>query len=90
MRSPRLTNLFEAFVVGRSTAHAIEILGKDRMIGIGQREKIQFLVSAIAGVRCHRQANLGTVTAELLQRGQISDDNIRSWVETFWIGLHGA
>ena len=83
MRQPGLANLLKAIVVGRSTAHAIEILRHDRMVGIWHRKKIQFYVSVIARVRSHRQANLGSATAELLQRGQLSHDDIRSRVETF-------
>ena len=82
--------MLKAIIVGRSTAHAIEVLRRDRMVGIWHRKEIQFHISVIAGVRSHRQADLGTVTAELLQRGEISDDNIRSWVESFWMGRRSA
>ena len=78
MRHPGLANLFKAIVVSRSAAHAIKILRYDRMVGIWHHKKIQFRVAVIANVRSHRQANLGSATAELLQRGQISHDDIRS------------
>src|SRR5437667_10506658 len=78
MLQPGLANLLKALIVGRSTAHPVEILRDDRMVGIRQRKPIQFDVSVIARGRSHAQADLGSTTAKLLQRGQVSHDDIRA------------
>jgi hypothetical protein len=62
---PGLANLLKAIVVRRSTAHAVEVLRNDRMVGIRQLKPIQFHISVIAGSRCHAQADLGATAAGL-------------------------
>ena len=78
MHHPGLPDLFEAVVVVRAAAHAIEILRNDGMICLRQAKPIRLDVAVIANVRSHHQADLGSVAASLDQAGQISHDDIRS------------
>jgi hypothetical protein len=55
---PRLADLLEAIVIGRSTAHSVEILGDDGMTRTWHRKKIHQGVSGIAGCYSHCQAAL--------------------------------
>jgi hypothetical protein len=41
-------------------------LRENRVVWIWQREKMHFLVSVVARVRSHSQANLASATAKLL------------------------
>ena len=76
MLHPGLANLFEAIVVVRAAAHAIEILRDDRMVCLWQSKPIHLDVSIVANVRGHHQADLGPATASLDQGGQLSHDGI--------------
>ena len=78
MHHPGLPDLFEALIVVRAAAQAIEILRNDGMVRLGQAKPIHLDVSVIANVRADREADLGPVTACLDQARQISEDDIRS------------
>src|ERR1051325_30641 len=58
MLHPRLADLFEALVIGRATAHAIQILWNDRVIGVGQRKPIDWLGAIVARICPYREADL--------------------------------
>src|SRR6266850_643204 len=45
MFHPRLPDLFKALVISRAAAHTIEILRNERMIGLRQREPINWRVA---------------------------------------------
>jgi hypothetical protein len=53
-----LTNLFEAFVIGRAAAHSVKILWNDRVIVIWQCKPIERLVAVVTGICSDREANL--------------------------------
>ncbi|PYJ08913.1 MAG: hypothetical protein DMF06_11660 [Verrucomicrobia bacterium] len=85
MLDPGLSNLLKALVVPRSTAHSIEVVRDNGMVGRRQRGKIHDLVSGIAASRAYAQANLGAVTSKLGQdskHAHVSRDDIGSGVET--------
>src|SRR6266446_2492690 len=76
---PRLADLFEALVIGRASAHAIEILRNDRMIIAWQRKPIHWLVTVVARVCPYCQANLSTLRGiKLCHVFDISDNNVRA------------
>ena len=59
MFHPGLADLFEALVVICASAHAIQVLWNERMIGLRQRKPIDRLVSIVARVCAYCQPNLG-------------------------------
>ena len=73
---PGLTNLFEPLVIIRATAHSIQILWNDWMIGLRQCEPIQVFGSCIARSRCDRETHLCSGAAELLHRWQITNNHV--------------
>ena len=83
MLHPGLTNLFKAFVVGRSTAHPIQILRNDRVVGIWQLKEMHGLISTVARGRSDSQADLTRATSKLGQTGHIAYHDIgpvhKSW-----------
>ena len=54
-----LTNLFKALVVIGATAHPIEVLRDHWMIVVRQCKPVQRLLSGVARVSSHREADLG-------------------------------
>ena len=86
MFQPGLADLFEAVVITGSAAHAIQILRNDGVVGIRQREPIEFLGSVVTGSRCHREADNRSRTSRLRHGRQISDDDInpRNGVRRVW------
>src|SRR5690242_4636310 len=78
MFKPRLTNLFEALVIGRAAAHAIKILRNDRVIGLRQRKLIEVFRACVTRSGPDCETNLRSSATELLHRWQITDDDIRT------------
>jgi hypothetical protein len=79
MLGPGLADLLKALAVARSTAHSIEIVWNDRVIGLWHRKKIHRHVSRVARGRANAQANLGSVASKLLQPSNgahVSGDDI--------------
>src|SRR4030095_12771421 len=76
MLQPGLTNLFESLVIIRATAHSIQILWNNWMIGLRQCEPIQVFGSGIARSRCNPAAHLCSCAAELLHIWQIANNHI--------------
>ena len=60
-----LTDLFEAFVIGRAAAHSIKILWNGWMIVIWQCKPIERFVAVVTGIGSHGEANLGPGAPEL-------------------------
>ena len=58
MFHPRLANLFEALGVICAAAHAIKILRNDGVIGLRQREPIDWLVAIVTRIGAYCQTNL--------------------------------
>jgi len=52
-----LADLFEAIIVVSPAAHSIQILGNERMIGVGQLKPIQRLVAIVTGGGCHAETD---------------------------------
>ena len=76
---PRLADLFEARVIVRAPAHAIQVLRNDRVIGLGQLKPIDWLVAIVARVRSYSQSDLcpyGRI--KLCHVLDISNNNIRT------------
>src|ERR1700730_7276501 len=73
---PGLSDLFEPLAVISSSAHTIQILWNDRVIGIWQLKPIEWLVAVVTRSRCHRETHLGSSASELLQIWQIPDNHI--------------
>src|SRR5205823_240914 len=76
MFKPGLANLFEPFGVIGATAHPIQILRNDWMIGVWQLKPIQVYGSGVAGSCCDRDTHLRACTAKLLHRWQIPYDDV--------------
>src|SRR5207247_11050688 len=75
---PRLADLFEALLVIRAPAHAIQVLRNDRMIGLGQRKPIDWLISVVTRICSYRQTHLCRVVSHLIHIFDLSNNNIRS------------
>src|SRR6267143_6028235 len=73
---PGLADLFETLDVVSSSAHSIQILWNDRMIGIWQLKPIKRLIAVVTRSRCHRQTHLGASASELFHVWQIPDNHI--------------
>jgi len=54
---PGLADLFEPLVIGSATAHPIEILRNNRVVGIWQLKPIEGLVAVITRSCSHPQPN---------------------------------
>src|SRR5258708_14444679 len=59
MFHPRLPDLFKALVISRATAHTIEILRNERVIGLRQGEPINWRVAVVTRICPYRQPDLG-------------------------------
>jgi hypothetical protein len=93
MLDPGLPNLFKALAVVRSSAHSIEIVRNDRVIGLWHRKKIHGHVSGIARGRANAQPNLGPATSKLLQASNsahVSRDDIGPRIKTLRSALRPA
>lgn len=78
MLHPGLADLFEAIIIVRSTAHPIEVLGDNRMIGVWYGEKVHWLIAVIARSRANAEAHLSSAARICLHHGaQIANDNVR-------------
>src|SRR5207237_2120177 len=79
MFHPRLANLFEALLVILASAHAIEVLWNDRMIGLRQRKPIDWLVPVVTRVCPYRQTNLCPAISHLVHVFDLSNNNVWAW-----------
>ena len=85
MLHPGLADLFEPVIIISATAHPIEILRNNRVVGIWQRKPIQRLVAVITRSRSHPQPDkmIHSVVSELLPRWQVAHNDIgaghQSW-----------
>ena len=52
---PRLADLLEPLIIGSATAHSIEILRDNRVVGLGQRKPIERLIAVITRSCSHPQ-----------------------------------
>jgi hypothetical protein len=74
-----MADLFETVIVVGATAHAIEILRNDKMISVGQRKPIDWLVAIIARVCSNGQTDLRPYRrTKLCHVFDISNNNIRT------------
>src|SRR5215470_11442049 len=90
MFHPGLPDLFEALLVIRAPAHAIQVLWNDRVISFRQRKPIDWLVAIIAGVCPYCQANLRPDgTTKLFHVLNITDYNIGAVHEVWQSGAEG-
>src|SRR6478752_7384283 len=85
MFHPGLADLFEPLIVSSATAHPIEILRNNGMIGLRQRKPIERLVAVITRSRSHPQAHkmIYSVVSELCHAWQVAHNDIgaghQSW-----------
>src|ERR1700738_1948759 len=92
---PRLPNLFEALGVICAGAHAIKVLRDDRVIGLRQREPVDWRVTNVTGIGAYGQTNLCRVVSLVVHVFNVSNNNIRprydvwhSWTESVLQGRH--
>ncbi len=71
-----LANLFKLRGVVRCTAHSIEILWNHWVIVVRQRKPVERLIAVVTGICSHRQADLRSGAPELLQTGQIPNNDV--------------
>src|SRR6476620_11809474 len=78
MLHPRLTDLFEPLVIRSATAHPIEILRDNGVVGLRERKPIERLVAVITGSCSHSQPDqmIYRVVSELCHAGQIAHNHI--------------
>src|SRR6476619_3611645 len=82
---PGLADLFESLIIGNTTAHPIEVLRDDRVVGVWQRKPIERLVAVITRSCSHSQPNemIYGVISELCHLWQVADDDIRAWHQSW-------
>src|SRR4051794_31124241 len=75
---PGLTYLFEPLIIGSATAHSIEILRDNRMIGLRQRKPIERLIAVITRSCSNPKPNkmIYSVVSELSHLWQVADNDI--------------
>src|SRR6478736_8961002 len=75
---PGLADLFEPLIIGSATAHPIEILRNNGMIGLWQRKPIERLVAVITRSCSHPQPNkmIYSVVSELCHARQVAHNDI--------------
>jgi hypothetical protein len=78
---PGLTDLFEPLVIGSATAHPIEILRDNRMVGLWQRKPIERLVAVVTRSCSNPKSNkmIDGVVSVLCHFWQVAHNNIGSW-----------
>src|ERR1041385_3956828 len=95
---PGLADLFEPLIIGRTTAHSIEILRDNRMVGIWQPKPIERLVAVITRSCSHPQPNkmIYSVVPVLCHLWHVAHNDIgaghQSWrfrTHTISQGRHG-
>jgi hypothetical protein len=95
---PGLADLFEPLIIGSATAHPIEILRYNRVVGIRQLKPIERLVAVITRSCSHPQAHkmIYSVVSELCHAWQVAHNDIgaghQSWrlrTHTMLQGRHG-
>lgn len=60
---PGLADLFEAIIIVSPTAHPIEVLRDNRMIGVGYGKKVHGLIAVVARSRANAKADLRPAAA---------------------------
>src|SRR6478752_9556078 len=80
MFHPGLADLFEPLIVSSATAHPIEILRDNGMIGLRQRKPIERLVAVITRSCSHSQSNevIYGVVSVLCHLWQVAHNDIRA------------
>src|SRR5438094_10468754 len=78
MFHPRLADLFEALGVIGAAAHAIQILRNERVIGLRQREPIDWLIAIVTRICSYCQTNLRRVVSLLVYVFDVSNNHIRA------------
>jgi len=88
MFEPGLADLFEAVVVIGPTAHPVEILWDNRMIGLRQRKPVQRLIAIVTRSRSNSQSDEVSIASVLRHFRQHTDDHIGAGHERwrFWTG----
>jgi hypothetical protein len=98
MLKPRLADLFEPLIIGSASAHPIEILRDNRVVGIWQREPMKRLVAVITRSCSHTQPNkmIYSVVSVLCHLWQVAYNDIgagyqirRLRIHTMLQGRHG-
>src|SRR6266403_1040746 len=98
MLHPGLADLFEPLIIRSATAHPIEILRDDRMVGLRQRKPVEWLVAVITSSCSHPQPNkmIYSVVPVLCPLWQVAHNDIgaghQSWrlrTHTISQGRHG-
>src|SRR3954471_24939195 len=71
---PGLADLFEPLIIGSATAHPIEILRDNWVVGIWQLKPIERLVTVITRSCCHPQPHkmIYSVVSELCHAWQVA------------------
>ena len=95
---PGLADLFEPLIIGSATAHPIEILRYNRVVGFGNCKPIERLVAVITRSCSHSQPNkmIYSIVSELCHAWQVAHNDIgaghQSWrlrTHTMLQGRHG-
>src|SRR5678816_3427219 len=75
----RLTDLLEALVIGRATAHSIKILRNDWMVIGWVGKPVQVYRPGITGIGSNRDSNLSPCRAAIFLRhgSEVSHDHVR-------------
>src|SRR5882762_9833855 len=74
---PRLADLFEALCVICAAAHAVKILRHDGVIGLRQREPVDWRVTNVTRISSYGQTNLCRVVSLVVDVLDISNNDIR-------------
>ena len=78
MLHPGLADLFEAIIIVSPTAHPIEVLRDNRMIGVWYGEEVHWLIAVVARSRADAEAHLSSAAGVCLHHGsQIANYNVR-------------
>src|SRR5690348_324314 len=95
---PGLADLFEPLIIGSATAHPIEMLRDNRVIGLRQRKPIERLVAIITGSCSHSQSNkmIYSVVSVLGHLWQVAHNDIGARHQSWYLrsqamlqGRHG-
>jgi hypothetical protein len=71
--------LFEPLGVIGAAAHTIKILRNERVVGLGQRKPIDWLITNVTRIGSYGQTNLCRVVSLVVHVFNVSNDNIRPW-----------
>src|SRR6476620_9917923 len=87
---PGLADLFESLIIGNTTAHPIEVLRDDRVVGVWQRKPIERLVAVITRSCSHSQPNemIYGVISVLRHLWQIAHNHIGAGNQGWRLRIH--